>query len=167
MQDKINLIDYEEKYAKEIDDIEKGQWGIWESENEDSIINRIKDVDFIKLAKSNEKIVGVCEGRKIGDAFLIDAIVITSEFQHKSIGSSFMEEVLKYSKEFKLKNIICECVIAKGVMNAEKLMKKYNFEEIIRIEGFWGSLYKQNYICVECGFNPCKCTAAIFKKNIN
>ena len=160
MQNIVTLIDYEEKYADTINKIEEQQWG-----GSGDIRYGITKHTCIKLAKINEDIAGVGYGKRIGDAFYIQVIVIKPEYQHIHIGSMFMDYFIDYAKSHELSNIVCEGVLTNNKMNAENLLKKYNFKEVIRVKEYWGYRYPESY-CKECGCKPCKCTGVIFVKNI-
>lgn len=163
MQKEVILIDYEEKYANIINEIEEQQWGIWCAGD---IRDEITEHTLIKLAKVGEDIVGVGYGRRVGDAFYIQVIVIKPQFQHIHIGSIFMDYFIDYSKSLQLANIVCEGVLVNNKMNIEKIMKKYNFKELIRIKEYWGYRFPNEW-CKECGCKPCKCTNVIFVKELS
>lgn len=162
MQNSISLIDYEEKYADIINEIEEEQWGKWCSGD---IRDGITEYTHIKLAQADEQIVGVGYGKIVGDAFYIQVIVIKPKYQHMHIGSMFMDYFINYSKSHELSNIVCEGVLVNNKMNIENIMKKYNFKEVIRIKEYWGYRFPNDW-CKECGRKPCKCTNVIFVKNI-
>lgn len=162
MQNKAMLMDYEEKYADTIKKIEEQQWGRWCTED---VRDEINEHTHIKLAKIGEDIAGVGYGKKVGDAFYIQVIVIKPQYQHSHIGSMFMDYFVDYSKSLQLSNIVCEGVLVKNKMNIENIMKKYNFKEVIRIKEYWGYRFP-NVWCKECGCKPCKCTNVVFVKKI-
>lgn len=162
MEIKVSLIDYEEKYADTINEIEEQQWGRWCTGD---IRDEITGHTHIKLAKIKEDIAGVGYGKRVGDAFYIQVIVIKPEYQHMHIGSMFMDYFIDYSKSHELSNIVCEGVLVNNKMNIENIMKKYNFKEVIRVKEYWGYRFPNDW-CKECGCKPCKCTNVIFVKNI-
>ena len=159
----VILIDYEEKYADEINKIEEEQWGKWCTGD---IRDSIEKHTHIKLAKLKDEIVGIGYGKRVGDAFYIQVIVIKPEFQHKHIGSIFMDYFIEYSKSLNLSNIVCEGVLINNNMNIQNIMKKYNFKEVMRIKEYWGYRFPDVW-CKECDSNPCKCTNVIFVKELN
>ena len=163
MQNKVELVDYEEKYADIINKIEEQQWGKWGcGDIRDNILTKHTN---IKLAKIGDEIAGVGYGKRVGDAFYIQVIVIKPEYQHMHIGSMFMNHFIEYSKSLKLSNIVCEGVLVNNKMNLENLMKKYNFKEVIRIKEYGGYKFPDIW-CKECDSKPCKCTNVIFVKEI-
>lgn len=162
MENKVILVDYEEKYAETINKIEEQQWGKWCTGD---IRDTITPYTHIKLAKVGEDIVGIGYGKRVGDAFYIQVIVIKLQYQHIYIGSMFMDYFINYSKSLQLSNIVCEGVLVNNKMNIENLMKKYNFKEVIRIKDYWGYKYPDVW-CKECNSKPCKCTNVIFVKEI-
>lgn len=162
MQNKVFLIDYEDKYADIINQIEENQWGKWCTGD---IRDEICEHTHIKLAKLNDEIIGIGYGKQIGDAFYIQVIVIKPKFQHNHIGSMFMDYFIEYSKKLNLANIICEGVLVINHMNIENIMKKYNFKEVMRIKEYWGYKYPDVW-CEECDSQPCKCTNVIFIKEL-
>ena len=97
MQNKVSLIDYEEKYADTINEIEEQQWGRWCTGD---IRDEITEHTHIKLAKFGENIVGVGYGKRVGDVFYIQVIVIKPQYQHIHIGSMFMDYFIDYSNHF-------------------------------------------------------------------
>lgn len=162
MNDEIVLIDYADKYADIINSIKIQQWG---NECIRDIKEVLKEDIHIKLAQCNDEIVGVGYGKRIGDVFYIEVIVIKPEYQHNHIGSMFMEYFINYSKALDLANIVCEGVLENNKMNIENLMKKYKFKEIIRIKEYWGYRHPNDW-CKECNSKPCKCTNVIFAKEL-
>lgn len=162
MQDNVVLIDYEEKYADEINKIEKEQWWTWGTGD---IRNEIGKHTLIKLAKLNDEVVGVAYGKRVGDAFYIQAIVIKPDYQHKHIGSMFMDCFINYANSLNLANIVCEGVLVNNKMNIENLMKKYNFKEVLRIKDYWGYKFPDDF-CTECNSKLCKCTNVIWVKEL-
>ncbi len=160
--EKIVLIDYEEKYADVINAIEKEQWGKW---NTGDIRDEIELHTHIKLAKLDEEIIGIAYGKRLGDAFYIQVIVIKPKYQHQHICSMFMDYFIDYSKKLELSNIVCEGVLVNDKINIENIMKKYEFKEVIRIKEYWGYKFP-NVLCKECGSKPCKCTNVIYIKNL-
>ena len=162
MQDKIDLIDYEEKYADIINEIEQEQWGKWCTGD---IRDEIGIHTHIKLAKSNEDIAGIAYGKRVGDAFYIQVIVIKPKYQHHHIGSMFMDYFINYAKTLELSNIVCEGVLVHDNMNIENIMKKYNFKEVMRVKEYWGYRFPDAW-CKECNSKPCKCTNVIFVKEV-
>lgn len=162
MQNKVVLIDYEEKYADIINEIEEQQWGKWCAGD---IRDKIGEYTHIKLAKIENDIVGIGYGKRVGDAFYIQVIVIRLQYQHNHIGSMFMDYFIDYSKSLQLANIVCEGVLVNNKMNIENIMKKYDFKEVIRIKEYWGYIFPNDW-CKECGCKPCKCTNVIFVKDI-
>lgn len=162
MQEKVVLVDYEEKYADIINEIEKEQWGKWCTGD---IRDEIGRHTHIKLARIDDDIAGIGYGKRVGDAFYIQVIVIKPKYQHKHIGSMFMEYFINYAKTLSLSNIVCEGVLVNDNMNIENLMRKYDFKEVIRIKEYWGYRHPQDW-CKECGSKPCKCTNVIFVKEI-
>lgn len=162
MQDKIVLIDYEEKYADIINEIEEEQWGKWCTGD---IRNEMGIHTNIKLAKVDKEIAGIAYSKRVEDAFYIQVIVIKPKYQHNHIGSMFMDYFINYAKELKLAHIVCEGVLVNNKMNIENIMKKYDFKEVIRIKEYWGYRFPDDW-CKECGCKPCKCTNVIFVKEI-
>lgn len=136
--------------------------GRWCTED---VRDEINEHTHIKLAKIGEDIAGVGYGKKVGDAFYIQVIVIKPQYQHSYIGSMFMDYFIDYSKSLQLSNIVCEGVLVKNKMNIENIMKKYNFKEVIRIKEYLGYRFP-NVWCKECGYKPCKCTNVVFVKKI-
>lgn len=162
MQDKIVLIDYEEKYADIINEIEEEQWGKWCTGD---IRDEIGSHTHIKLARIDDDIAGIGYGKRVGDAFYIQVIVIRPKYQHNHIGSMFMDYFIEYSKKLGLANVVCEGVLVNNKMNIENMMKKYNFKEVIRIKEYWGYRFPDAW-CKECNSKPCKCTNVIFVKEV-
>lgn len=159
----IELIDYEIKYTDTINKIEEEQWGIWGSGD---IRDEITKHTHIKLAKLNNDIVGIGYGKRVGDAFYIQVIIVKPEYQNQHIGSIFMDYFIDYAKGLHLANIVCEGVLINNKINIENIMKKYDFKEVIRIKEYWGYRFP-NDLCTECGCKPCKCTNVIYIKELS
>lgn len=162
MENKVILVDYEERYADALNKIEEQQWGKWCTGD---IRDTITEHTYIKLAKAGEDIVGIGYGKRIGNVFYIQVIVIKPQYQHNHIGSMFMDYFINYAKLLQLSNIVCEGVLVNNKMNIENLMKKYDFKELIRIKDYWGYKYPDVW-CKECNSKPCKCTNVIFVKEL-
>ncbi len=161
MLKEVELVDFDEKYIDDIDAIESKEWGV----NNGGIREEIKVPLVIKLAKFHDEIVGVIYGRVIGDLFYIEVIIIKPEYQHQHIGSLLMDYIIDYAKNHHLANILSEGVCTEGHLNIEGLMKKYQFQEVLRVKSYWGSRYPE-YDCNACGKKPCVCTGVIFVKNL-
>ena len=162
MQDKIVLIDFEDKYVNIINEIVEEQWGKWCAGD---IRDEIGIHTHIKLARIKDDIAGIGYGKRVGDAFYIQVIVIRPKYQHNHIGSMFMDYFIEYSKNLGLANVVCEGVLFNNKMNIENMMKKYHFKEVIRIKEYWGYGSPDTW-CKECNSKPCKCTNVIFVKKI-
>ena len=119
----------------------------------------------IALAKCGKEVVGVSYYKSVGDLLYCQAIVIKPDFQRCGIGSLFVEDVIEFAKQNKLKNLFCEAVTTNGKMNASNLLKKYGFVELFHVENYWGSLYP-DVNCLECDNKPCTCGCIFFVKNI-
>lgn len=160
MNEKVILIDYEEKYANVMNKIEEEQWGSW-----NNIKDEIGENTEVKLAQVNNEIVGFGYGKRIGDTFYIQVIIVKPKYQHEHIGSMFMEHFINYSKSLGLEKIVFEGVLANGTLNIEGIVKKYGFKELIRIKEYWGYKFP-DVLCTECNLKPCKCTNVIFVKEL-
>lgn len=155
----ITIVDYDEKYADAIDKIEDDIWEVSGARNE------YLDGKVFKIALKDEEVIGVLYGKHIGDMFHLDVIAIKPEYQKQGIGSTLMEEILFYIKEKNTKNIVATVVYSNNKMNAKGLMNKYNFKELFRIKGYWGTI-DDTIKCKICGNKPCQCTCVIFLKEI-
>ena len=160
MDNEATLIDYEEKYADIMNKIEEEQWGSW-----NNIKDEICQYTEIKLAQINNEIVGFGYGKRIGDTFYIQVIIVKPKYQHKHIGSMFMDYFINYSKSLGLGKIVFEGVLANGTLNIEGIVKKYEFKELIRIKEYWGNKFP-DVLCTECNLKPCKCDNVIFAKEL-
>jgi len=162
MLNNIYLVDYEEKYADEINLLKALQWG---EESITDIRKKIGQHTVIKIAKLGEKLIGFGYGKIVGDAFYLQVLMVKENYRHNHVGSLFMDYFINYAKNKNLSNIVCEGVLTNGNMNIENMMKKYNFKEMLRIREYWGYLLPDSR-CEACESKPCKCTNVIFVKEL-
>ncbi|MCX8074447.1 MAG: GNAT family N-acetyltransferase [Clostridia bacterium] len=158
----IILVDYEEKYADDINEMEKAVWGDWG----DDIRERVNNKLVLRLAVIENKLLGFGYGTITGDLFHINTIIIKPEYQKQGIGSMIVNSFIQYSINNNIKNILAESVLANGKANSKKLFEKFRFNELYRVENYWGDLYK-DVLCTECNNKPCTCTSVVFLKKIN
>jgi Acetyltransferases len=156
----IKIVDYEEKYAEEIDKIESIEW------QTDGIVNVLDENSIALVAKKEEEVIGTIYGNEVGDLFILDVLIIKKEYQNKGIGTALMTEMFNKIKNKNIKNILAKVVFSNNHMNAEGLIKKFNFKETLRIKGYWGSKYP-DISCKVCNCMPCECTCVFYIKEIN
>lgn len=68
-------------------------------------------------------------------------------------------------KEKNFKTIIAHAVEHEGVINAERLLKRFDFKELYRVKNYWESLYPGSY-CKQCDSRKCHCNVVVYQKNL-
>lgn len=159
----LKVIDYNEKYSNNINKEERLYWGKWDG----TLINEnINKYDVFKIVLYDDKYAGHLYGKTIGDLFYFDIFIIKESYRNKKIGSYLLEKLINELQEKNYKTIVTTAEYNfNGNINLYPLLTKFNFNKIIDIKGFWGSLFPNVY-CEECNSLPCKCKAALFIKNI-
>ena len=159
----IDIVNFEEKYVNEIDELENKYWGKWESY---SIKDEYKKYDLFLIALVNNKYAGHIYGIYVGDLFYFDVIIVKDGYRNKSIATKIIEKTIEILKHNNFKTIV---TTVENLNNSENhlipLLEKYNFEKITNVKGYWGSLYPE-VLCNECNSKPCKCVATIYLKKI-
>jgi len=153
------IINFEEKYAKEIDSIEADEW------QADGVINEFNNGSIIRIAIKGKEVIGTIYGKIIGDLFILDVLIIKKEYRNKGLGTILMDDLFNILKNKNVKNILVKAVFSNNHMNIESLMKKFNFKELLRVEGWWGSKYPDIF-CKICNCIPCKCTCVFHMKEV-
>ena len=157
----IKIIDFEEKYATEIDNIEADEW------EADGVINEFNNGSIIKVAIKENEVIGTIYGKIIGDLFILDVLIIKKEYRSSGIGTKLMMELFNVlNNNEKVKNILVKAVFSNNKMNIEGLMKKFEFKEVLRVKGWWGSKYPDVF-CKICNCTPCQCTCVFHIKELN
>lgn len=158
----IEIIDYNEIYSEQIDIEESKYWGQWDSSH---IKDNIDNYDVFKIVLKDSKYVGHLYGKLIGDLFYFDVIVIKKEFRNQKLGTFLLDNLIKELKSNGIRNVVTTAEYIKNRIALEPLLLKFDFNKIIDINGFWGSLYPNVY-CQDCNSKPCKCKAVVFIKNL-
>lgn len=156
------ILDYNEKYSEQIEEEETKNWGQWDKSHIKDIID---NYDIFKIVLKDSKYAGHLYGKFIGDLFYFDIILIKEEFRNQKLGQFLLSNLIKELKSKKIKNIATTAEYIKNSITLEPLLLKFEFNKIIDIKGFWGSLYPNVY-CKDCNSKPCKCKAAVFIKNL-
>ena len=159
---KFKIVDYENKYAKLIDDMEIEQWGEW---GEESIDDFVSETEIIRVALYNDEFVGVAYGELDGDkSFWIDVICLVPRFQKCGFGTFMLEDIINVAKsKFNVNTIKTESVFVNGHSNSKKMLENTGFKVYKQQEkGYWGKLYPQVF-CTECNHCPCECTTLFYE----
>ncbi|MCI8545293.1 MAG: GNAT family N-acetyltransferase [Bacilli bacterium] len=158
----VTIINYDRKYAEEIDKLDQEYWGICETTN---VSDEIRDQDIVKLAKLEDYIVGIIHFKPIGD--LIDAyhLLVKPENQGQGIGNLLMKEALKETLKNDFKTVIAHAVEFEGNINAKKILETNGFQELYRVKNYWESLYPGSY-CKQCNSYQCHCGVVVYRKNL-
>lgn len=157
--DEIEIVDFEPKYANSIDEIEKTEWYA------KGVLDKYEENWIMRVAIKDSEVVGAIYGKIMGDLFILDVLIIKKEYRNKGIGRNLLNNLLDVLKEKGLKSILVTAVFSNGKMNIEGLMKGFNFREIFRVKGWWGSKYPEED-CKVCKYKPCECTCVFFLKEI-
>ena len=157
----ITYVKYDERYLREMDEIEDAYWGL---EDGESIKDEIDDNSIIEVALDDNHVVGFLHAQVIGDAMEIHNVLVKDEYQKKGIATRLMENVLKEAYSLNIKTSIANAVAIRGRhINSEKLLKKFGYKDIYRIEGYWDAIYP-GYYCRQCDSKKCYCSNVVFLK---
>lgn len=159
----IKIIDYKQEYASQFDALDYAYWGKNEIEVPSS---EIDDKSIVKLAIKDEKVVGLLHFKMIGDLIDVYHILVNDKFYHQGIATALMKEGLKEIDKQNIKTLIAHAVEHDGKINAEKLLKQFDFHEIYRVKEYWNALYPGEY-CKQCGNNHCRCGVVVYIKQMN
>jgi GNAT superfamily N-acetyltransferase len=158
----VSFIDYNNRYKKIIDDLQKDVWG--EGSDTDEIIESLEN-RYVKIALINDEVAGVSVCSINDKCCHIDFIIVKNEFQKKGVGSSFMEDIINYCYRNNLKLIECEAINVLGKINSLKLLEKYNFVCTYSKSKYWGELCPDFY-CKQCNSKPCVCEMKKYIKQL-
>lgn len=156
----IEIVDYQDKYAKLIDDMVSAQWS--------NLGNSIRDYackkSIIRVALCNGDFAGVAYGQLIKEFFWLNAICLLPKYQKLGIGSMLMSDIIsKAASKFNISKIEAESVLSNGKSNSKKLLENSGFVLKGKEERFWGKKHPDAY-CNECNKKPCECVALFYEK---
>ena len=157
---KVEIIDFNKKYANEIYDLQTSQWGFWDDE---SVIEKPKDNEINLIALKDKKFAGFFSGELENDSFHLKVCCVKPEFQKVGIGTLLLKEIIQRAKEmFKFSKFIAESISVYGKCNSKKMLENAGFK-LVRIDKhFWGKLYPRVF-CKECLKQPCECDALVYE----
>lgn len=155
----IQIVGYDEKYADQIDAIEAEEWEVTGARVE------VEEGAIFWIALDEEKVIGTLYGRQVGDLFHIDVLIIQKDYRFQGVGTLLMQKMLEEMQKKNIRNIVGTVVFSNGKMNAENIMKLFDFRELFRIKGYWGA-DDPNTTCKICHHKPCDCTCVIFLKEL-
>lgn len=158
----FEVIDYNKNYSEQIDLLDENYWGKCETEK---VSEDIKENDIVKVALIDNKVIGLLHFKQIGDLIDCYHILVADEYQKQGVATKLMQEAILEIKSRNVRTLIAHAVIHDGAINASKLLKKFGFNEIYRVNNYWDSLYPGEY-CKQCGNNNCHCGVVVFIKNI-
>lgn len=159
----IAYVSYDEKYLREMDELEDAYWSL---EAGESINDEIDNNSIIEVALDNDHVVGFLHAQVIGDQLEIHNVLVKDEYQRQGIATHLMDDILNKTKHFKIKTSIANAVAIRGeYINSEALLKAFGYEEIYRIEGYWDAIYP-GYYCRQCDSNKCYCSNVVFLKRM-
>ena len=159
----VRIVNFDEKYISEIDELEDTYWGKWGS---NSIKDEYNKYNLFLVALVNNKYAGHLYGINIGDLFYFDVIIVKEEYRNNGVATKLIEKTVDILKNSNFKTVVTTVEKLKNRKNhLASLLQKYNFEEITDIKGYWGKLYP-DVLCNECNSKPCECVATVYLKKI-
>lgn len=159
----IKYVSYDEKYLREMDELEDAYWSL---ETGESINDEIDNNSIIEVAIDNNHVVGFLHAQVIGDQLEIHNVLVKDEYQRRGIATHLMEDILSKAVSLKIKTSIANAVAIRGdIINSEALLKKFGYEEIYRVEGYWDAIYP-GYYCRQCDSKKCYCSNVVFLKRM-
>lgn len=157
----IIYVPYEEKYLSEMDKIEDAYWSL---ESDESIKDEIDDNSIIEVVLDDNHVVGFLHAQVIGDQLEIHNVLVKNDYQRRGIATHLMDDILKRAYDLGIKTSIANAVAIRGEhINSEKLLKKFGYKEIYRVEGYWDAIYP-GYYCRQCDSHKCYCSNVVFLK---
>ena len=157
----MEIIEYKEKYFKDLDDLQKSVWG--EGSDTDEIFENIENYK-IMLAIENEELIGASVSHEQNKStYFADFIIIKPNSQCKGIGSKLMEKIIEFAKSQNYKEIICEAIGVYGKINSQKMLENFGFEVTGFYENYWGKKCP-DFFCTQCGKKPCECSMMGYRK---
>ena len=158
----FQIMDYNSKFDLQIDALDESYWGICET---DKASVEIKNNDIVKLAVKDNCVLGLLHFKPIGDLIDCYHIIVDPRYQHQGIASQLMAEGLKAAKDRGMKTVVAHAVEHDGIVNAKKLLEKFDFQEMYSVKDYWNSLEPGEY-CKQCGNYHCHCGVVVFVKKI-
>lgn len=159
----ILYVNYDEKYLKEMDEMEDNYWGL---EDDESIKDEIDNNSIIEVALLDNHVVGFLHAQVLGDQLEIHNVLVKEEYQKCGIATHLMEDMLKSASDLKMKTSIANAVAIRGErINSLPLLKKFGYEEIYRVERYWDAIYP-GYYCRQCDSRKCYCSNVVFLKRM-
>ena len=158
----IKIEDWQDKYTKQIDEMEYAQWGDWGS----SIKEYVSKKAIIRVALYNDNFAGVAYGQLIKDFFWVNVICILPQYQKMDIGTMLMNDIMDQAIiKFGVSKFEAESVLVNGKSNSKKLIENSGFVLKCQEKGFWGKKHPEVF-CTECNKKPCECNALFYVKQI-
>lgn len=162
----FEIVEYSDKYANEINEMEEKQWGVWE---EDILIqDHLKEDAIAFVGLYDNKFAGTVYG-KIGggrNQCHLEVLCIKPEFQKQGLGTLLLERFIKEAKEkYSITKIYAEAVQVNNHCNSQKVLEMHGFRFIKEEQEYWGKLYPDTY-CAECNNKPCKCSARLYERKL-
>lgn len=158
----LNIIDYIDKYADEINNLDEEYWGICET---DKVSAEIKKGDIVKIALIDDTVVGLLHFKTIGNLIDCYHILVKGGYQHQGIATKLMQKALDDISKQHFKTLVAHAVEHDGVINAQQLLENFGFTEFYRVDNYWESLYPGAY-CKQCDNCHCHCGVVVYIKKL-
>lgn len=158
----FKIINYIDAYATQVNNLDEKYWGICET---NKVSEEIKKNDIAKIALKDDTVIGLLHFKQIGDLIDCYHILVDDEYQHKGIATKLMESAINEVMNRNVKTLIAHAVEHDGVVNAQRLLEKFNFKKIYKVNNYWNSLYPNEY-CKQCNSNECHCGVVVFIKEL-
>lgn len=158
----FKIINYIDEYATQVNNLDEKYWGISET---NKVSEEIKKNDIAKIALKDDTVIGLLHFKQVGDLIDCYHILVDDEYQHKGIASKLMESALNEVMNRNVKTLIAHAVEHDGVVNAQRLLEKFHFKKIYKVNNYWNSLYPNEY-CKQCNSNECHCGVVVFIKEL-
>ena len=156
--------DYDSVYDEQLDLLDDNYWG--ENSGTKKVSEDINDDDIFKIALINNELVGFLHFKQIGDMIDCYHILVKEDYQKHNIASNLMTQAMIEINNRDVKNLIAHAVMHDGNINAKKLLEKFGFKEIYRVNNYWNSLYPGEF-CKQCNSNNCHCGVVVYLKSLD
>lgn len=158
----VEIIDYVDKYADAINNLDEEYWGICET---DKASAEIKKGDIVKIALIGDTVVGLLHFKAIGNLIDCYHILVRDEYQHQGIATDLMQKALNDISKKNFITLIAHAVEHEGNVNARRLLENFGFSEIYSVKDYWNSLYSGEY-CKQCDSYNCHCGVVVYIKDL-
>lgn len=158
----LKIINYIDQYATQVNELDEEYWGKCETA---TVTEEIKKNDIAKIALIDDTVVGLLHFKQIGDLIDCYHVLVKNQYQRQGIATALMKHALNEVGNRSVKTLIAHAVEHDGIINAQRILEKFQFRQIYKVTNYWNSLYPNEY-CKQCDSNVCHCGVVVFIKEL-